>query len=490
MHYFRTITAVVLVVTCMLFSTSGWAQDEEQQLPEELVFRAAEPSPIANFVVQLFTEAYGKLGINLRFEDMPRNRSLTEANKGRIAGEMGRVERLHDEYTNLVRVDFPLFDSEVVMVADRRECGLCGFSTIESFAYIGGTQSVEEVLEEGAIDMPRIKAVNFTQLELLYTNDRVDAILVNDFEAEQLQAVDEYTIFVPYKRNTGYHFLHRKYAFLVPKLETILTDMLSSGRVLEIINENSAHIRTTLGFENPPNFGSIRLSAGLWPEYTNADGSGAYWDVMGRIFAPVATDIDLHANTFSRAYRGLDDNRFDALVGALGQQTPDNTIVSRNHIDFDSPLYLFAASEQDIQAVQAGTMQRPICHVAGYEYEQLLSADLTYYSADSHLDCFAMLDMGRVGAVVSYPENVPDWTNSPYTMIKLRDALPIHVAFQKTPHGYRLRDWFDIKFREMVETGIIKDIYTDEMIQRAYLHLSFARSANTTIPAGIRGTAW
>lgn len=486
MHYFRTAAAIILAASCMFFSTAGWAQDDEEQLPEELVFRKAEPSPIANFVVQLFTEAYARLGITLRFEDMPRNRSLTEANKGRIAGELGRVPRLHDEYTNLLRVDFPLFDSEVVMVADRRECGLCGFSTIDSFAYIGGTQSVEEVLEDLAIDMPSIQAVNFTQLELLYSNDRVDAILLNDFEAEQLEAVDEYTIFVPYKRNTGYHFLHKKYAFLIPKIEAILQDMLSSGRVLEIISLNNAHLRTTLGFENSPNFGSIRFSAGLWPEYTNADGSGAYWNIMGRIFAPVATELDFHANTFSRAYRGLDDSRFDALVGALTDQTPDNTIVSRNHIDFDSPLYVFAASDQDMQQVQAGTMERPICHVAYYEYEQLLSAELNYYSADSHLDCFAMLDMGRMGAVVSYPENAPDWTNSPYSMIKLRDALPIHVAFQNTPHGYRLRDWFDNKFREMVKTGTIKDIYTDEMIERAYLHLSIPDESKATV----HGTAW
>ncbi|MDN7124842.1 hypothetical protein J6I90_08105 [Pseudidiomarina sp. 1APP75-32.1] len=478
MHYSRFAIVIFLAATCAFYSPQLTAQDDPHKMPDELIFRAADPSPTANFVVQLFTEAYARLGIKLRFEAMPRNRSLTEANKGRIAGELGRIPRLHDEYTNLVRVDFPLFDSEVVMVADRRECGLCGFNNIDSFAYIAGTQSVEEVLQDRAIDMPSIQAVDIAQLELLYDNDRVDAILLNDFEAEQLASINDYTIFVPYKRNTGYHFLHQQYAFLVPQLEAILENMLDSGRILEILQENNAQIRTTLGFDESPELGPVRLSAGLWPEYTEADGSGAYWQVMEQVFAPVASELDLHANTFSRAYRGLDDNKFDALVGALGQQTPENTIVSRNHLDFDNPLYVFTATAEDMQAVEAGTLQRPVCHIAGYEYEQMLSPDLTYYSADSHLDCFAMLDMGRMGAVVGYLENVPDWTNSPYSMVKLRDALPVHVAFQKTPRGFRLRDWFDAQFRELVTSGAIRGIYTDEMIRRGYLHLNLPPEPN------------
>ncbi|CAB0151396.1 hypothetical protein PSI9734_01784 [Pseudidiomarina piscicola] len=477
----------------LLCCTSALAQtpapDEGQNAPErpkELVFRKPVSSPIADFVVQLFREAYAQLGIQLRFEEMPRNRSLTEANNGRIAGELGRIPRLHDEYTNLVRVNFRLYESEVVMIADRRECGLCGFSTIDSFAYIGGTQSVEAVLNERAIDLPNIQVVDLAQLKLLFNNQRVDAILVNDFEAEQLNLDSDYTISVPYKRNSGYHFLHKKYAFLVPQIEAILGEMLTSGRVLEIIQENQAQIRTTPGFEQAPQFGHVRLTAGLWPEYTNPDGTGSYWDVVEKIFAPVSSQLSLQTNTFHRAYRGIDGNRFDAFVGALGQQIPTDTILSRNHIDFDSPLFLFAASDQALEQVLKGTMRQPICHVAGYDYQDLLPAQLNYYSASSQLDCFAMLDMNRMGAVISYPENAPDWTNSPYSMVKLRDAVPIYVVFQKTPRGYHLRDWFDTKFREMVRTGAIKDLYSEQMLQRAYLNLSLPDARQTPVKAPTR----
>ena len=83
-----------------------------------------------------------------------------------------------------------------------------------------------------------------------------------------------------------------------------------------------------------------------------------------------------------------------------------------------------------------------------------------------------MLDMGRMGAVVNYRENMPDWIAAPYVEHKLRDAVPIHVMFQDTPRGRELRDWFDKRLRELVYSGEIREIFTDEMLERSYLYLN------------------
>ncbi|RUO72207.1 hypothetical protein CWI80_10440 [Pseudidiomarina sediminum] len=467
--WFSLIAVLFLTSTAPVRALDHTPESTSTEPPTELVFRQPEASPIANFAVALLTEAYAEMGIRLRFVEMPRERSLNEANKGHIAGELGRIPTIDKDFEHLRRVDFPLYEAEMVLVADRRNCGLCSFNDIESFTYIGGTHAAEQVLAEHEVSKPNIKALSFEQAKLLYENGRVEAMLLSSFEAEQLECINNpYTIVVPFKRNTGYHFLHERHAALIPQLERILHRLARSGRVAQLMQEHDAQSLSMQHFMSLPQFGSVTLTAGHWPGYTNLDGSGYYWQLMREIFEPVTDDINFHSNSVNRAYRGFDEERFDALVGTVAVQVSDDTILSRTHINFDRALYLFAKQQDAISDTLAGALERPVCHVAGYQYEQLLPNQLKFYSVSDYLDCFAMLDMGRVGAVVAYEEDAPDWSESPYAKHKLRDGLPIHLAFHRNPRGYRLRDWFDRTFRLLVEERRIDQVYSQEMLQRAY----------------------
>lgn len=477
MHSTRTFSwpwFSLLVLLCWTSTASArpldhTPEDPNAPPPTELVFRKPSASPIANFAIDLLSEAYAELGITLTFVDLPRERGLTESNKGHLSGELGRIPTIGEQFNNLIQVNFPLYEAEVVLVADRRDCGLCGFNDIESFTYIGGTHAVEQVIAEHKVDKPSVKALSFEQAKLLYENGRVEALLLSSFEAEQLACIDNpYTIVVPFKRNTGYHFLHQRHAELVPKLERILHRLARSGRVAELMRKNGAQSLSMQHFMSVPQFGSVTLTAGHWPGYTNLDGSGYYWQLMREIFEPVTDGITLHSNSVNRAYRGFDDERFDALVGTVAIQVSEDTILSRTHINFDRDLYLFASNQDTLAATLTGTLERPVCHVAGYQYEQLLPKQLKFYAVPDYLDCFAMLDMGRVGAVVAYQEDAPDWTESPYATHKLRDGLPIHLAFHRNPRGYRLRDWFDRTFRLLVEDRSINQLYSQEILERAH----------------------
>ncbi|RUO63683.1 hypothetical protein [Pseudidiomarina insulisalsae] len=479
-----------IVLLAFLVLPAAHAQSPQPQplvagseTPGEMVFRTPDPSPITRFAVQLLSEVYAELDITLRFIEMPRDRSLTEANKGRIAGELGRIPRLGEEYSNLIRVDFPLFTSRVVLVADRRKCGLCNFDSIDSYAYIGGTQSVEQVIDAQASNKPSIKAINFEQLEMLYENGRVQAVLLNDFEAAQLKSIDSpYTIQVPYTRNTGYHFLHKRYAHLVPQVEAILQRKAENGRIAALSLETGAQLLPLQSFSQTPQFGPIRMTGGLLHDQANLGGGGQYWQLAQMVFRPVSTDVEVEPNNITRAYRGYVDERFEVYIGGYTVEVPSHSIASRNHIDFDKALYLFARDDATLAEINRGQHKRPICHIEAYQYDHLLPPGNTYYAADSHLDCFAMLDMGRMGAVVGYRENVPDWRDSPYVMVQLREALPIHIYFRNNPRGVRMRDWFDKELRRLVESGEIRTLYDAEMLHRSRFEQNLPRSQHRQGP--------
>lgn len=463
----------MLALCGLLFSLSWIPGVRAAEQPKELVFRMPDPSPITEYAVTVFSEVYKELGIEIRFVEMPRDRSLTEANKGHISGELGRLPNMADEFTNLVRVDFPLFDSRVVLVADRRDCGLCNFNSIESYAYIGGTQSVEAVLGQQTSEKPSVKVVNFEQLEMLYENDRVEAVIVNDFEAQQLKSInDPYTITVPYTRNTGYHFLYKDYAALVPKVEAILERMAANGRLREIARATGAELLAAPLPDTNSTFGSVTITAGLRENYTELDGNGYYWELMRRIFEPAASEVELFANGHTRAYLGYIDERFDIFLGDYTVAQQEHSITSRNHIDFDQGLFLFARDEATLAELQAGTHPRPICHIRSYAYSYLFPPSTSFYAADDQLDCFAMLDMGRVAGVIDFTEQAPEWGETPYVTAQLREPLPLHLKFRNNARGQRLRDWFDSELRRVVLSGEIREIYTDEMLRRSKFYLN------------------
>lgn len=443
-----------------------------------LTFRAPDDGPVPAAVQAILEEAYAELGIQLRYVNMPRNRSLVESNAGRIAGELGRLSDLDNQFTNLKQVPFPLFAFEIVLVADRRDCGLCTIDDVENLAFISGMQTVIGLIEQYQFKRPTVQALDIQQLNLMFTNERVKSVMLNDFEARQLGYYDNpHLIITPMRALIGYHFLHEKHAHLIPALNTVLEEMHAAGRITTIYREHGVSFERRNEFSEPPRFPSISVTAGLMEERAQVDGSGRYWQLIQAIFDPITPSLELHTNSYQRAVLGFNENRFDILVGGTQTQGSIDGVSSYTHFDYDSPVAAFALQQADIEAMQAGTLKRPICFVAGYDYHNFFKDGLTYYFANSILDCFAMLDMQRVGAVVTFDDNAPDWAATEYVKQPLREALPIHVMFHDTPRGRELRDWFDKRLRELVKSGEITNVMTPAQLQHARLAASLPKTS-------------
>ena len=469
MRLVSLLTHSLLVFIAMISVTANASNSGSQTLS----FRQPEAGPLPSYVKSLMEEAYAELGIELNYLDMPRARSIVEANAGRIAGELGRLPGLEQDYPNLVRGNFALFRYQLVIIADRRLCGLCELEDLENLGYVNGMHSVEQILAEHNYQRPTVQATDLEQLYLMYQSKRVKAIVLNDFDAEQLGLLaDPHLVAVPLLTELGYHYLHKKHAALMPKLDAVLDRMHSEGRVTAIMRAAGARSTFITRFTESPEFGRITATAGHWRSYTNLDSSGAYWELLRRVFGPVSNQLELNANTYQRAILGLEEQRFDMLIGTYAGHQPDNAIVSRLHFDYDRPLYVFAHTEEAIQAILNGEFEPFICHVAGYGYDKFLPPGLSYYHTSNTLDCFAMLDLKRVGAVVSYKENTPDWMSAPYKMHLIHNSYPIHVAFQDTPRGRKLRDWFDLRLSELVRSGEIAEFYSRKDLERSTYHIN------------------
>lgn len=471
---------ILSVLVAVGFYMPAQAQPSSSSASDQtstLTFRQPDAGPVVYAVQEILEEAYAALGITLRYVDMPRNRSLVEANNGRIAGELGRYGELDDAFKNLQRVPFPLFAFEIVLVADRRNCGLCSINNVENLAFISGMQTVMQLLKDNNFSRPTVQALDIQQLNLMFINNRVNAVLMNDFEARQLGYYDNpHLIITPMLSQIGYHYLHNNYAHLIPRLNEELERMHAEGRVTTIYREHGVTFERMSLFQQTPFYPTVSVTAGLMRDRTHVDGSGSYWNLMKRVFEPVTDKLELHTNSYQRAVLGLNENRFDVLVGGTQTQSSIKGVASYTHFDYDRDVHAFTLTQQAMDELLKAKLERPVCFVAGYDYDTFFPKGMTYYRANNSLDCFAMLDMKRVGAVITFNDNTPDWNTTPYIEHKLREAYPIHVMFHDTPRGRELRDWFDKRMRELVHSGEIREIFDQATLRRSYLYHSLPPS--------------
>ena len=426
------------------------ATDESQVL----TFRAPYQGPFTDYVKELIELAYANMGYRLNYVEMPRSRSLTEANEGRLAGELGRVPEIAEEFPNLIRVEFPVFSFELVLVARRKNCGACSLSQVQNFAYINGMRSVEAVIREHDYQGETVALNDIDQLHQMFTSGRVDAVLINDFEARELGYFDDrHLIANPMLQSNGYHYLHNQYRTLVPFLERELYALHDAGVLGDLLRKHNVVMAPPHGELPDSAVPTLEVAAGYQPGLLNADGTGQYWQVLEQVLTPMTESLNLRTYTHQKAIAGFIEGRHDILVGVYAGHQPAESLVSRVHFAYDQPRYLFALDSDMLAQTKAGESNRPICYASGYGVREFLPNTINFYRADTAFDCFNLLNMKRVAGVIAYANEQPASIRQTYYLEQLHDSLPLHLAFQNNLTGRKLKRWFDARMRELNEAG-------------------------------------
>lgn len=457
----------VLLVSTLAMAADEWLLHQptftalplalQEQSQPALTFRRPSSGPLPTYVQSLLERAYADLDYRLEYIDMPRQRSLVEANRGTIAGELARLPQLEDSFENLVRVNFPLYSFEIVMVADRRVCGVCNFERVSSFAYVNGVRMIESYLNEHPTEAATVAASDLTQLDQLLDSGRVQAVLMTNFEYQQSKLADNrHYIAVPLQRTLAYHYLNQQHAELAAKLETKLNQLHEQGVVEAKIAE--------LGLELPRAVPAlsvlprIRVVADDFRTIGNSGDNNRYRPLIQAVFGDRAEQVEFNATNLYRAQQGMIEGRFDVMFGVYRGHQPPGTIVSQTHYDYDEPVYAFTKDLQLLAELKLGTLRRPVCVTRGTHHDEFLPESILYYFADNSLDCFALLDLDRVAAVIDYEHNRPEWFTDTNGMLEVHEGLPLHAVFADTERGHQLREVYETRLRELVRSGEINKV--------------------------------
>ncbi|WP_041915735.1 substrate-binding periplasmic protein [Pseudodesulfovibrio mercurii] len=215
------------------------------QARDALVLSAAPAEPVIEGMAVL-REAYARLGIQVIFRDYPARRGLAEADAGGADGEAARMGGLGSELPNLIQVRPSIVSVQGVAVTcdpdltirDRRD-----LVPLRIGVHTG--LRLSDKLVQG---LDRVTQGHWDQLFHLLYLGRLDVIIGYD-GIERTQAghpgAERLRVIRPVRwRVPLYHYLNRRHADLVPRLEAVLERMRINGEMARLrAGAGAAHQR-------------------------------------------------------------------------------------------------------------------------------------------------------------------------------------------------------------------------------------------------------
>jgi polar amino acid transport system substrate-binding protein len=184
----------------------------------------------------VLTEAYGKLGVRVRFKEVPPTRALAESASGQVDGELHRMTGLSARYPQLLQVRVPVNWFDAVVITRSARFVPHGWASLKPYK-IGYHRGIQ-AFEQGIAGMRTDPAPTNELMLLKLQNGRTDIALMSDVEARELlgkmDAASLRILAPPIARVQLFHYVHRKNAALVPSLEAVLKRMEADGAIAAI----------------------------------------------------------------------------------------------------------------------------------------------------------------------------------------------------------------------------------------------------------------
>ncbi|NOQ62898.1 MAG: transporter substrate-binding domain-containing protein [Methyloprofundus sp.] len=228
----------LILIICLFVTAPLHAQ-------QTLVFSTLD----LNFMVKInrliFTEVYQRLGIDIVIQIHPAERALHLANSGAVDGDLIRAAMVSRIAPNLIRIPTSFFQGKTSAFSKNKNIVLKGWQDLKPYrvAILRG-HKIAEIKTRGL----NVEAIN-TPEELFYFLDRGRAdivifpYIIAPAYLKKLKLNNIYTLSPPLEEASLYHFLHKKHANLVPKVDHIIQQLLKEGFIDNMTQQVLAEIK-------------------------------------------------------------------------------------------------------------------------------------------------------------------------------------------------------------------------------------------------------
>lgn len=428
-------------------------------------------TPAALFVQSVLEKAYANLGYKIRYRRVPLARSFVEANNGRLDGLRARIGSVADKYPNLVKVPFNLLDFKVILMADRRVCGVCNLSQITHIVTSRGFKALEDYLADKPYKLNITKVTGTRQSLNMLVEGKVQAAIMPDINVpEEYFESNQHWIKQTLAILPDYHYVNKKHAELVPKLLEQFEDMQASGE-MSALRKRYGVSEVYQEFDHN-HLGIVKGIAGVWYDFTDTP-NGTYWKILEQIFNADRTSFSHQVTNWKRAKQLFDDKKVDILVGAYEFEVKDNMLRSETHVDYEWPVSAYGKDLDKLKRQLAGELPASVCYPLGYDFTEWLPDTIKNYEVTDFIDCERLFTADRVDILMNYSIDLLPEVAEQYPSVEVMEARPLFIAFHDDDRGKQLKDIFEREFHRLIASGQLANYYPDkEQFERANIIVS------------------
>ncbi|WP_025898871.1 hypothetical protein [Sneathiella glossodoripedis] len=211
---------------------------------ESLKFAKIANSPIQHQLIEVFKQIYSELGFTVELVNIPGLRSLKMSNEGALDGEIIRIWSVGEDYPNLQRVPTPVitFTSYAYSLDKKPINNLNELSPTHRIGIQRGIVLSEQVI---AGRKGIVRADSLKDLAYKLSKNSIDLVLssgrVFETEYKRLGLPGRLIKSEPLLKVTVYHYLHKRHAHLVARVDEILKRLETEGGIELKMNNIIAH---------------------------------------------------------------------------------------------------------------------------------------------------------------------------------------------------------------------------------------------------------
>ena len=208
----------------------------------------------------------------------------------------------------------------------------------------------------------------------------------------------------------------------------------------------------------------VVIETAVWPGFTNADGSGAYFDLIRQVLPPADYPLDIRINHLGRAWLTVQRGQADLGLG-LTQYDIQAFQLERSALPYDEDVIvaLYLPSRVPAAALNpTGLATLQLGWEKSYNYGVALHIDAVGYEVSSPAHAVELLLAQRIDVYLAELEDLAG------VQKKLKSAgiqqqwlanVPVYVGFSPTPQGRQLKQLWDQRVKLQWENGDMQRFY-------------------------------
>lgn len=205
-----------------------------------------------------------------------------------------------------------------------------------------------------------------------------------------------------------------------------------------------------------------------WKNYTNSDGTGAYWEVIKRVYEPLDIKVETQTLPWSRAKQMVKNRHADAYLGDyFSDDHGDDYLYPNWHISIEDPVIVVFKEKFEPQWTRYNINAlsgKKVSWIRGYGFDShfLNKVSVIPVTVGDIQQALELLRMDRIDFFLDYRSHI-DLLNIKHKRIykekiaKLGEKL--FVVFSNTPRSETLLEIFDRRMHALSKSGEIEQIY-------------------------------